>query len=246
MIQAILLDLDDTLLENDMDRFVPAYLEALGQHMAEFFPPEELISHLLQATDAMVQDTDPARTNREAFNAAFFPALGRSREELEPHFDAFYATQFSELRHVTRVRPQARNVVEWAFEKELQVVIATNPLFPRIAVEQRLEWAAVPTSQFPYHLVTSYENMHATKPHPAYYREIAQRLSRQAEECLMVGDNWDADIRPALSVGMEAYWIADAHAQAPDGDFAPVAQGSLSDFDRWIRGRTDEPSARQM
>jgi FMN phosphatase YigB (HAD superfamily) len=235
MIQAILMDLDNTLLENDMERFVPAYLSALGEHLSNLFPPETLIRHLLRATNAMVANTDPACTNMEAFGTAFFPALGRTREELEPLFDDFYAARFPHLRRLTKPVPAARPVLEWAFGRRFQVAIATNPLFPPTAIEQRLAWAGTPADEFAFDLITSYDIMHATKPHPAYFLEIAAKLGRRPEECLMVGDDWRMDIRPALSTGMPAYWIADPGSETPSDEPAPAGQGNLADFARWVQ-----------
>ncbi len=234
MIRAILYDLDNTLLNNPMERFVPAYLHALSEHMASRFAPEVFIRHLLSATDAMTRNRGSEKTNAEVFDAAFFPALGASREELMPLFDDFYANRFPHLRVLTQVEPAARPLMEWTFRHGYQVAIATNPLFPLTAVAQRLDWAGVPADEFPYDLVTTYEVMHATKPHVAYYEEIAARLGRAAQECLVVGDDWEGDISPAQSLGMAVYWIAPPDAEPPPGP-PPAGQGSLADFARWIQ-----------
>ena len=238
MIRAILYDLDNTLLQNPMSQFIPAYLQALGEYMADRFAPQVLIRHLLNATEVMVQNTDPQRSNAEVFDAAFFPALGVSRQELAPLFDAFYDTRFPTLRRLTQPLPAARPLIEWSFAHGFQVVIATNPLFPLTAILQRLDWAGVPASEFPYDLITSYEIMHAAKPHPAYYHEVAQRIGRMPEECLLVGDDWEGDIRPAQSIGMAAYWIAAPDA-VPPADPPPAGQGSLEDLARWVQRLPD-------
>lgn len=235
MIRAILYDLDNTLLGNPMERFIPAYLQALSEHMAGYFTQEVFIRHLLSATDAMTRDTNPARTNAQVFDAAFFPSLGVSREELAPLFDDFYANRFPHLQPLTQVRAAARPLMEWTFAQGFQVAIATNPLFPLTAIAQRLDWAGVPESEFSYDLITSYETMHATKPHTAYYDEIVGQLGRAAAECLVVGDDWEGDIRPAQSMGMLAYWIAAPDAEPPPQSPLPDGQGSLADFARWIQ-----------
>lgn len=238
MTQALLIDLDNTLLQNDMDRFVPAYLSALSEYLSDLFPADTLIRHLMQATRAMLSNTDPSRTNREVFDAVFFPTLGRTRQELEPVFDAFYATRFPLLRSLTQPNPVARPLMEWAFATGFQIAIATNPLFPRTAVEQRLAWARVPVEEFPYHLIATYEDMHATKPHPAYFLEIAARLGRRVEECLVVGDDWELDIEPSLRLGMKAFWIADPLLKPPTEEVKPAGQGGLADFARWMGIKT--------
>jgi FMN phosphatase YigB (HAD superfamily) len=43
-IRAVLFDLDDTLLENSMDRFLKAYFGLLTPNMAHLIPPEKFIS----------------------------------------------------------------------------------------------------------------------------------------------------------------------------------------------------------
>lgn len=238
MIRAVLLDLDNTLLENNMDTFVPAYLGLLGEFIAAHYPqPDAFIRHLLRATDAMLSNAGSERTNQEVFDAAFFPAIGRTREEMEPLFAEFYATRFPRLRSLTRPIPAARLLMEWLFARGYQVAIATNSLFPRTAIEQRLAWAGVPVEEFPYHFVASYEVMHATKPHPAYFLEIAGILKRRPEECLVVGDEWRMDILPALEAGMHAYWVCDGRADPPPGDPTPDGWGTLADFAEWIRER---------
>jgi FMN phosphatase YigB (HAD superfamily) len=207
VIKAILFDLDDTLLANSMDAFIPAYFQALTRTMAGTIPPERLIAELLHATRAMEANDGSGPTNEEAFDAVFYPALGYEKATLQPIFDKFYTEEFPKLRAMTRPIPEARPLVEWAFEHDLQVAIATNPLFPRTAIEQRLDWADVPVSEFDYALVTSYEIMHATKASTAYYREIAERLACQPRECLMVGDDWERDMLPAASIGIPIYWL---------------------------------------
>ncbi|MFQ6101660.1 MAG: HAD family hydrolase [Anaerolineae bacterium] len=234
MFKAILFDLDDTLLVNSMDTFIPAYIQALARHVAYLIPPERLISELLRATRAMEANDGTGPTNKEAFAAVFYPALGYDLDELQSIFDRFYAEEFSKLRALTRPVPEARPLIAWAFERGLQVAIATNPMFPRSPIEQRLEWAGVPVTEFDYALVTSYENMHATKAHPAYYREILAQLGRQPDECLMVGDDWERDIAPAGSVGIPGYWIAEL-------DDTPQRQRTTPQH--WPRTRDGSPSS---
>ncbi len=72
----LLLDLDDTLLETNMDVFIPAYFKALSAALAEKVAPEVMIPALTGGTKAMMVNMDPALTLREVFDAHFFPKLG--------------------------------------------------------------------------------------------------------------------------------------------------------------------------
>ena len=177
-----------------MATFIPAYFRALTDFVTEIQPPERLIEQLLTATRLMDGGDGAGPSNGEVFAEAFFAGLGVPREELEPVFERFYAKAFPKLRPLTALRPAAPKIVEWARQQGLQVAIATNPVFPRTAIEQRMVWAGVGVDRFEYARVTSYENSHATKAQPAYYGEILHALGRNPEECLMVGDNWNWDM----------------------------------------------------
>ncbi|MGD2144208.1 MAG: HAD family hydrolase [Anaerolineae bacterium] len=229
MLKAILFDLDDTLLGNSMDRFLPAYFRALTRYLDHLVSPQRLISELMRATQVMDTNTSRELTNEEAFASAFYPAMPQERFTLESAFEQFYAEEFPKLRRLTRRRSEARPLVEWTLEQGFQVVVATNPMFPRSAVERRLAWAGVPVDQFDYSLVTTYENMHTTKSHPAYYREILERLGRRPGECLMVGDSWDKDIVPASSVGLHVYWITEED-ELPASGTAVCGWGTLAEL----------------
>jgi FMN phosphatase YigB (HAD superfamily) len=227
VLKALLLDLDDTLLVNPVSSFIPVYFDLLTRYVAHVVEPEILLPELMRGTAAMQSNDGSGPTNEQAFAAVFYPAVGHTEEELRPVFEEFYTREFPRLRDLTRPIPEARQLVEWAFEQGFQVAIATNPLFPCIAIEERLKWAGVPASEFPYALVTGYETMHSAKPNPAYFQEIADRLGRRPEECLMVGDDWEIDIVPASSVGIPAYWIAEPHEKPRSDEAVPVGQGTL-------------------
>lgn len=184
-IRAVLFDLDGTLLGNDMNVFLPHYFRLLSARMSHLIPPEQFLDKLMQATYVMMEN-DGRATNEEVFAQAFYPLVGIPRQELEPLFYDFYASDFGQLRTYTQRKPTARAAVQIAFDRDLDVVIATNPLFPSLAIEQRMEWAGV--ADFPYDLVTTYENSRACKPNLLYFQQIAEALGRRPQECLMVGD----------------------------------------------------------
>jgi FMN phosphatase YigB (HAD superfamily) len=237
MVKALLLDLDGTLLENSMDIFVPAYLKALGAFLKDHIKPERLVAELLRATQVMAANDGGGATNEEVFAAAFYPAIGKDRASFEPVIRRFYAEEFPKLRALTRPAPEARTLVSWAFERGLQVAVATNPLFPRTAIEQRLQWAGVGVDDFPYALVTTYEIMRASKQNDAYYREILEGLGRAPEDCFMVGDDWAWDILPTTRMGMDAWWISDPAPEPPSPIPKLIGCGSLADLWERIRSK---------
>ena len=56
MSRILLVDLDDTLLNNDIDAFLPHYLKAFGAYVAEQVDPKKFTQTLLAATSMMVKN----------------------------------------------------------------------------------------------------------------------------------------------------------------------------------------------
>jgi hypothetical protein len=54
MIRAVLIDLDDTLLVNKMDIFLPAYFQKLGEYLADRIDPDQMLTELLNGTQQML------------------------------------------------------------------------------------------------------------------------------------------------------------------------------------------------
>lgn len=235
MIQSLLLDLDDTLLGNETDVFMQRYFGLLSAYAGQRFDRDSFLPHLMQSTRAMIQNTDPHLTNDQVFWTSFESLIGDRRANLEPFFHHFYEAEFIKLKTSTVRRPAAAVLVRAALDRGLSVVVATNPLFPRVAIEQRLEWAGLPPSEYNFALVTTYENMHAAKPQPAYYREILAVTGTAPNNALMVGDDWKNDIAPAAAAGLHTYWIAAADA-TPDDPALLSGQGSLDDLAKRVAG----------
>ena len=228
----ILLDLDNTLLGNDMKEFLPPYFALLHKHFQEFTD----IQTLWQVTLSSVQNihAQPAETDNrvETFIIEFSRQMGQPLDVVRQAWDTFYQEDFPKLKAYTTPRPEAETVVRRLLADGHQVVIATNPLFPAAAIEQRMVWAGV--HDFPYARVTTMENSRYFKPDPRYYREILAKVNGAPESAWMVGDDPVNDIEPARSLGLRTWWITpngpSAQIPPPESD----KQGSLSDFLAWI------------
>jgi FMN phosphatase YigB (HAD superfamily) len=232
MVEAILLDLDNTLLENDMRAFMRPYLARLSQYLADLIPPDEMLRRLNLGVERMLQNDGTGPTNEETFMAVFFEGLEAPREAVLARFWAFYEGEFDHLRPYVRSKPAARPLVEEAFRQGYRVVVATQPMFPLLANRKRLEWAGV--GDFPYDLITSYETMHACKPHLAYYREIAERLGVPPHRCLMAGDSVEWDL-VAAEIGMRTFWVTDSlPAPLPPPPPHVDGHGGLEDLLRFL------------
>jgi HAD superfamily hydrolase (TIGR01509 family) len=216
--QAILFDLDGTLLPHDIDDFLPRYLALLTRTFAETLPGVDLARLVMASTQVMLAN-DGSHTNEEAFWSDFAPRFAQPRAELEPQFFDFYRERFPALGAAITPEASARTVVAACRELRLKTVLATNPLFPRLAIDERLRWAGLDAAQFD--LITSYENMHYCKPHPGYFREIAEALGVPVHDCLMVGNDVKQDLQPAAAAGMQTCLVVNAYQVPAASGFAP-------------------------
>ncbi len=237
----LLFDLDDTLLGNEMNNFLPAYLQALAKRMQKLADPAVLIKTLLSATRQMVEDARPDKTLEEKFDAAFYPPLGLVRQEVQATIDAFYTEDFPKLQGLTQLRPEAVGVVQQLLERGDQAAVATNPLFPRTAILQRLSWAGLPADKIPFTLIPSYETFHFAKPNPAYYAEFLAQLGWPKLPIIMVGNDVVSDIKAADQLGLPVFWMTNdgASTWTEQGDIPP--HGHLSDLIPWMDSASIKP-----
>lgn len=225
----LLLDLDDTLLDTNLDVFAPAYMQALVRHLNGRVGTDVLLPALMRGTGLMNQTEDPTRTLKEVFDASFFPELGVSREDLDEVLDDFYENVFPHLASYTGQRAEAGPLVEWALAQGHRVAIATDPLLPRKATYHRVRWAGIdPVS---VELITTYENFHFSKSHPAYYAEVLGRMGWPEGPVLMVGNDVERDLQPAHRLGLPTYLVDGDSASSPGFE---AGRGKLADLRPWL------------
>ena len=234
MTLTLLFDLDDTLLGNSMDSFIPAYLSSLCEHLSPYLPADKLVSSLISGTQAMLDKSSPAGTLKDTFDQAFYPVLGINEADYYHKFEGYYRDVFPDLKPLTRFLPDAVSTIEESFKRGYNVAIATNPLFPHAAIKQRLEWAGLSPELYPFLVVPSYETFHFAKPHSAFFTESLAALGWPDGPVVMVGDNYDQDIGPARSMGMGNFWMVDE--DQINGHDMPVSagMGKIQDLFSWI------------
>jgi len=136
----------------------------------------------------------------------FARLLGEEVRSLEPALEQFYTEEFNAVRAILRERRELSSLMGSLREKGYTLVLATNPIFPAVAVATRMSWVGLAPEDFDY--VTTYENSTYSKPDPAYYREILEKVEKKPEQCLMVGNNPTDDGAAAL-LGMELRIVTD-------------------------------------
>jgi len=134
----LLLDLDDTLIGNKLNTFLPAYTMALSSHLAPYVEPAQLISALTNATQYTMLNQRSDSSLQEVFYENFYPAIGLEAGSLADVLDDFYTRVFPALKSVTQFRPHAVELVEGAIQRGYRIGIATAPMMPRKAIHHRL------------------------------------------------------------------------------------------------------------
>ncbi len=205
--EAILFDLDGTLLPLDLDIFTKKYFGELGKVLAPHgYDPEQLVKSIWAGTKAMMKN-DGSMTNRDRFWQTFEEITGRPTDEAEKLCDTFYSNEFHRAREVCGENPLAIKAVNAARAAAGKVIVATNPLFPMVGQLSRLSWVDLTPDMFD--MITSYEENSFCKPNPDYYRSICSRLSLDPAKCLMIGNDEDEDMHAAAALGMDTYLVCD-------------------------------------
>ena len=208
MLTTIFLDLDGTLLTMSQDDFIGSYFKLLTARLGPLgFEPRAVIDALWKGTAAMVQN-DGTLPNSARFWDRFSVDFGLDAAqiaEVRIQCDDFYSREFHEVGALNAPTQDApARVVRALKAKGYRVALATNPIFPAVALDTRLSWIGLKPSDFV--LCTHYENIGYCKPNLEYYREVCRRLGVQPQQCMMVGNSIKEDMC-AAQLGMETYLV---------------------------------------
>ena len=205
-LKVILFDLDGTLLPLDQNYFVRVYFKSLTEKLAgDGYDPKRFSEAMNVGIYKMVTN-DGSDTNENIFWKSFSEAYGKDCRVDEPLFEEFYDKRFPKIQSEVGYSSRADEVVKELKSRGYRLVLATNPVFPRVATLERMRWAGISREDF--EIITTYENSRYTKPNPDYYRTLAGALGVLPEECLMVGND-TTDDGNAKKAGMKVFILTD-------------------------------------
>ncbi len=203
-IKTVLFDLDGTLLDVDMHQFVPAYLDGLAESIDPKLDRKTFVETMISRTMERLASDDGSQTNEDFYRKALLSDLGITSAQFSAGLQRFYRDHLSQLEPLVTSFPLARKLIECCQTLGFDVVIATNPVFPRPVVDARLQWAGV--GDFDYRWITSYENSCYCKPNPHYFTAIFDELGCDPQSVLMVGNDTEHDLS-ASQLGVTTFLV---------------------------------------
>ena len=231
-IKAVLFDLDGTLLPMDQDKFVEVYFGLLAKKMAPFgYDPKEYVKAIWTGTKEMLKNNGEA-TNEQVFFKKYCEIFGKDAIKDEQILAEFYENDFVLTKSVCETDTQASEVIEKLKAMGLKLVVATNPIFPKIAIMHRINWAGLNANDFQH--ITYYENSKAAKPNTKYYLDIAKEIGIEPEECLMVGNDVSDDM-PAALTGMKVFLKTRCLINKNDEDITKYPNGDWEELLNYIK-----------
>lgn len=229
----ILFDLDGTLLPMETDKFTTLYAQALTKAFSDFEDRDKVFKQVMHSVQATVLNTE-YKTNYDKFFDHFDRHMDNHLDTYIKRFDSFYEDGFHQVQAATQVSNEIVEAVKILKEKNYKLIIATNPIFPMKANEQRIKWAGLDINMFDH--VTSFEKNHYCKPHLEFYKEVLSDNNIDAKDVLMVGNDVQEDLT-IKALGAKTYIINDhlinrKSDQLIQSDYI----GTYKDFLEFVKG----------
>lgn len=212
MVRAVLFDLDDTLFDHRLcarlalTELHAAHAEFQACAFADF---ERMHAGLLEELHQRVMSGEvPLETARQERFRRLFQALGAAADE-----DAVARAAATYRDGYRRVRQPIEGAARLlaAVKERAAVGIVSNNLLE----EQQEKLRHCRLDGYVDALVVS-EEAGVSKPDPLIFRIALDRLGCRAEDAVMVGDSWAADVTGARSAGIRAIWFNPRGHTPPD------------------------------
>ncbi|MDT8440143.1 MAG: HAD family hydrolase [Desulfuromonadales bacterium] len=226
-VTTVLFDLDGTLIDVDMQRFIPAYLHRLTARLNDLAESRRVARTIWQAVEEMLHVSDGHKTMEQVLLDRLQSTCGIDAAAYRQRLALFLAHDLAELQPLVTPHPLAHDLVRTCLDHGWQPVLATNPIFPAAAVEARLLWGGL--AGLPFRLVSAYEEFRHCKPHNGYFQQLLAALGSRAEACLMVGNDTEHDLS-AGELGMQTCLLTTWQIDRGQGRYRPDWQGEHAEL----------------
>ncbi len=231
MIDTFLFDLDGTLLPQDSKDFIGIYYRELCSVFECNPDAKAVIGKVIKATEAMLIN-DGKKTNCEVFIENFSKLINETTiDSYIEKFENFYNSGYLKIGEAVEAEPLIKKSIQLLKEKGYDLVVATNPLFPKEATYKRIEWAGLDVRDFMH--ITTYENSCYCKPNIKYYNEILEVTGKKPEQCIMVGNDVQEDIIVS-KLGIKTFLITNHIINRSKDEIKSDYMGTYSDFYNFV------------
>jgi phosphoglycolate phosphatase len=184
--EAVLFDLDGTLVETDIDfsRLRAASLQLIAEYGIDTAP--------LQEMDALGAVEQAVNTLREA---------GKKQESAELRQRAFARLQAMEMAYCASPRPVPGmyDLLHALRSRGARIGIITRN-------DREVSLRTLNALQIPYDLLVSRDDVRQVKPHPEHVRVALQQWDIAPARCVVVGDYW-MDVEAGRAAGCRTVGI---------------------------------------
>ena len=231
-VTTVLWDLDGTLVRMHRAPFRVLMPLLACAAFADVVPPWRVPS-AVRTIVTRIRTNEGAGSNHELLRELVAAHTGCDSAVVDSRLNWLSTTGFPLLRWCFRPRPGAPQLVADLAERGLSQVVATNPLWPRQTVVDRLSWGGVDIGHFDY--ITAGENMTRSKPRTGYYRELLSKLGARPQQCVMIGDDARNDA-PASELGIAVYLVRTGAGPVVDHVCGPgrLTTGPWSALPDWL------------
>ena len=203
----IIFDYDGTLVMGNTDDFFKTFLKEVLFKYVRWFQadPEPFKKAFLIAIEEMTNNMSHS-TNEIVFYDSLAKSTGIKLEKLKDFFVDFYDNEFKLTHEAYDPIPLMSNVLNYLHNSGYNLILATDPMFPRNAVDFKLSDCNINPRYFS--LITTNQNCTRTKVSPEFYKEIIQKINIKPEESLMIGNHAEKDGNASM-VGIDTILLSD-------------------------------------
>lgn len=140
---AFFFDLDGTLIDFNPNNFVKIYLGAAAKYFKDLIPDSDyFIQSILDSTNVMEMAETPKKLALYDFFDDFCQKFDPECSTIIQRFRNFYNEGFNVVEKIIRPIPYAETVLSFIRDNypKSKIVLATNPVFPEVAIIKRLNW----------------------------------------------------------------------------------------------------------
>lgn len=205
MLKAVLFDLDGTLLPMHESEFIKKYGELLFVKMSKLGLDGQKLGKLIWTSMDYMNLSDGSKGNDVIFDETFKEFYQEEADKYKEILLDYYSNDFLGTKAICKDNPLAKSIVNFVKENNLICILATNPVYPKVATKNRMNFIGLEESDFD--IYTHHGNSRFTKTNPKYYQDLLDKFNLKPEEVLLFGNNTYEDGETSLKCNIKTFLI---------------------------------------